>query len=398
MTTLPSIQCVKAEWDTCAAGDAAARSLWRVVEGPGAWQWESAGMRLADPQAEWCAVEWNTLGPAALEAYGNFLVEVTVSGSAEGAGLSFGPFKDFLVETAADAGKRRIQLEVDASAGRWSFRVDGRVMARSRWNSAVHSVGDLLTGTLTLKARHASNVLFEDFQIRPYSSSCAISVVVTCYRFEQRLRVTLRNWCHQTLDAGGYEILVVNPESPDGTGALLAATARSFPEVRVREVPAEAHFARNKGELIHRAIRASQGEWLWITDADCLFSPHALAGVLASLNNPSCLYYGSRMHLSDAQTDGLLAGRLDGLNEFDRLAQSREIQRVEAYPWGYTQIVHRSTWDRVPYRKDINHFADSDNVFTQECRRRNIHAVKMPGLFCLHLSHPFAWWGTECYL
>src|SRR5262249_14129751 len=134
------------------------------------------------------------------------------------------------------------------------------------------------------------------------------------------------------------------------------------------------------------------------TDADCLFSPHALAGLLPSLHNTSCLYYGRRLHLSDAQTDGLLSGRLDGLHDFDQLATSREVQRADEYPWGYTQIVHRSTWNRVPYRQDINHFAHSDNIFTEECLRRNIYAVKAPDLFCLHLSHPFAWWGTECYL
>lgn len=398
MTTAPpAIESVKTEWDACASGDAGSRSLWRTVEGPAAWQWEPAGLRLAEPGTEWCAVEWDALGSAALAEFGNFGVEVTVSGVAEGAGLSFGPFKDFLTEIAG-AGKRRLQLEVDARAGRWQFRVDGRVMSRSRWDSAVHGTGDLLQGTLTLKARNAASVLFEDLVVRPYACSCAISVLITCFRFEQRLRVALRNWCHQSLDAGSYEVLVVNPESPDGTGALLASASRSFPEVRVREVPAEAHLARNKGEMLHRAVRASQGEWLWITDADCLFSPQALGAVLPALRNPSCLYYGTRRHLSDAQTDGLLAGRYDGLTEFDQLAASPEIQRVEEYPWGYTQIVHRSTWDRIPYRQDINHFAHSDDIFAQECKRRNIQPVKMPGLFCLHLNHPFAWWGTESYL
>ncbi|MDP9170643.1 MAG: glycosyltransferase [Acidobacteriota bacterium] len=394
----PAIEDVQVEWHACVAGSVDARELWSVVEGPPAWQWEGDGLRLADPGAEWCATTWHPFGPAALEAFGNFLIEVTVSGCAEGAGISFGPFKDFLAEVRPDAGRRRIQLEVDAAAGRWSFRVDGRVMARSRWDAAVHHTGDLLQGALTFKARQAGSVLFEDFRIRPFSSSCAIAVVVTCYRFQQRLGVTLRNWCHQTLDPGSYEILVVNPESPDGTGALLAAAARSFPEVRIREVRAEASLARNKGELIHRAIRASQADWIWITDADCLFSPNTLAGVLPALQNPSSLYYGRRLHLSDAQTDGLLAGRLDGLHGFDQLAGSREIQRVEEYPWGYTQIVHRSTWNRIPYRKDINHFAHSDDIFAQECRRCNIRMEAVPGLFCLHLSHPFSWWGTDCYL
>jgi hypothetical protein len=87
---------------------------------------------------------------------------VTVNGSAAAAGLSFGHYKDFLIELEPQAGRHRLELEVDASTDSWAFRVDGRVVERCWWDSAVRNVADILNGTLTLKGNEANGVLFQD--------------------------------------------------------------------------------------------------------------------------------------------------------------------------------------------------------------------------------------------
>src|SRR5262249_12304622 len=151
----------------------------------------------------------------------------------------------------------RLHLEVDAAAGRWAFRVDGRLMESCWWNTDVRSVIDLLDGTLTLKAKRAVNVSFRNLRIETFDASCRLSVIMTCTRFLQRLRVSLRNWCHQDLPTGTYEVLVVNPQSPDGTHEHLAAVARSYLHVRVREIAVGSELACNKGAMINRAVAAS---------------------------------------------------------------------------------------------------------------------------------------------
>jgi hypothetical protein len=386
------------EWRSCLDLDPVALSRWQIEEG-GEWTWQASGTVVRGSANEWSAQSWLAFRPAQLEELGNFVVGVTISGKADAAGISFGPFKDFLAPLQAGGGKRRLQLEVDGAAGTWTFRVDGRLMTRHWWDSAVHGTDDLLAGTFTLKARLADEVLFEDFGVETFSSSCRVSVIMTCYRFQQRLRVSLRNWCLQSLPSGAFEILVVNPQSPDGTRELVAATARSFPHVRVREVPAGPEIARNKGAMINRAVKASRGEWIWFTDADCLFPPDCLKTVLNHVaGRPDRLFYGERRYLADGQTDSLLSGRLDSLADFEELALAARRQASENAPWGYTQVVHRSVLDRIPYREDINHFAHSDNVFVLECRRRRVKPEQIPGLFCLHLHHPFAWYGTDLYL
>jgi Glycosyl transferase family 2 len=385
-------------WARAVAGDAESRSQWCAGEG-GDWTWQPSGLLLDGGTSEWSELRWRRCEAATLAALRNFLVEVTVSGTADAAGLSLGPYKDFLVPASLDTGPRRLQLEVDAAAGCWAFRVDGRLIERSWWDGALQTVDDLLDGVLTLKARRAERTWFEDLCVRTFEASCRLSVVIVCYRYLQRLRLALRNWCHQELPSGAYEILVVNPHSPDGTHEHLAATARSYPHVRLRELVVDADRALDKGAMINRAVQASHGEWIWLTDADCLFAPSSARTVLRQLDSGAeHLFYGQRRHLSRRQTDALLSGRVDGLTEFDSLCASHSEQAHDHAPLGYTQIARRSTLRRLPYQDQLDTFASSDLTFVDACLHAGIGLRPVDGLVCLHLHHPFSWFGTDRYL
>jgi hypothetical protein len=385
-------------WSRALAGDRQVQARWQITEG-GIWSWENEGVRLKPSGAEWAGYEWRGIGSQDFSAFTNFVIEVTVSGKAEAAGLSFGPYKDFLVSLDSPRGERRLQLEIDVDAGCWAFRVDGQLMKRCWWDSAVHGVNDLINGVLTLKAKYGEEVLFQHLAIHPLQAPCRLSVIMTCYRFLQRLRVSLRTWCHQSISPGAYEVLVVNPQSPDGTHEHLAAVARSYPHVRVREIAVDAQLATNKGAMINRAVQMSRGEWIWLTDADCLFAPDCVATVLNHVDGQnSHLFYGQRRYLTAAQTDALLSGRVDALRDFDELVRTANVRPPENTPWGYTQIVHRATLARVHYHESVNHFAHTDEMFAADCQRQRILPRQINGLFCLHLDHPFAWYGTNAFL
>jgi len=192
---------------------------------------------------------------------------------------------------------------------------------------------------------------------------------------------------------------VVNPGNPDGTREHMRAVARSYPEVRVGEIPAPARLATNKGALINYAVPYSRGEWIWLTDADCLFPDSAIGAVLEHLKGrPDRLFYGQRRYLTGARTGELLAGRADGLSGFQSLAAATAVQPPENSPWGYTQIVPRAAFDRVRYTESFNHFAHSDGHFIESCKQAGFPPEQVPGLFCLHLDHPFAWYGSSEFL
>jgi hypothetical protein len=385
-------------WADAVAGDEDARAQWQVDEG-GGWAWQPDGVALEPSGWDWSSLGWRQCAATTLTDLGNFLVEVTVSGTADAAGLSLGPYKDFLVAVNPATGPRRLQLEVDASASCWTFRADGQLIGRNWWDSAVHTVDDLVNGMLTVKAYRPARVLFQDLTVHRFEASCRLSVVVACYRFLQRLRVVLRNWCSQELPSGSYEVIVINPHSPDGTHEHLAAVARSYPHVRIRELVVHADRAMNKGAMINQAVQASRGAWVWLTDADCLFAPTSGPVVMDHLDgDPGRLLFGQRRHLTSGQTDDLLSGRLDSVRHFDALCAGPSARAPDHSPWGYTQIVHRSTLDRLRYREDFDHFAHSDLAFVEDCRREGVSFQPINGLVCLHLQHPFAWYGTNLFL
>jgi hypothetical protein len=380
------------------AAESHSQEQWQVTEG-GNWSWQPDGVRLSSDGADWSALSWQGWDDFISSRGRNFLVETTVSGKAQAAGLSFGPYKDFLTSLDPTMSPRHLQLEVDADAGCWAFRIDGRLMNRCWWDSGVEGIEDLLNGTLTLKVQSGEDVLFHDLAFHTLSVSCQLTVIITCHRFLQRLRLALRNWCYQNLPSGAYEVLVVNPQSPDGTHEHIAAVARSFPQVRVREIAVDANLTTNKGAMINRAFAASRGEWIWLTDADCLFAPDCAASVLPLIQGrQDRLFYGQRRYLTATQTDALLAGRVDGVRDFGELAENANLRPPENSPWGYTQIVHRSTLQRLSYDEKHNHFAHTDGVFAETCRRQGVTPLQLEGLFCLHLEHPFSWYGTRSFL
>jgi hypothetical protein len=382
-----------AHWRRLAAGDPGAAARWRATGGH--WTFGDGGVEVAGDGSEWVSLEWDGGVPP---APGTLAVEVTVTGEAEAAGLSFGSYQDLLVRLS-DPAPRHVQVTLSAGED-WEHRVDGAPEPREWWNGAIGGAGDLRGGRLTLKARHAGRVRFTGLLAEPRAITPRLSVVLTCHRFLQRLRLALRTWCEQDLPAGELEILVVDPESPDGTAEHLAAVARSYGQVRVRALGAPGELATNKGALINRGLDASTGGWVWIADADCLVAPWAAREALRQAEaQPRHLYFLRRRHLSPGLTEALLAGRVDPVRDFDQLAAVAPSHKPDDNaPWGYGQVVPRAALAAVRYREDVDHFAGTDGSFASELRQRGYRPRALTGVVCLHLDHPFAWQGTTSFL
>jgi Glycosyl transferase family 2 len=370
--------------------------VWRVLEGNGSWRRQAGDVVLAGAGADWCALALPGAARDALRTGDEVAFEAAVAGSAKSAGLSFGPYLDFLAPLPAGARARWLSLELHADRGSWTFRVDGRLTSPGDGTPGARR---LLDGAPSLKALAAAEVAFTDIRVRRFPARCRVSVILTCHRFLQRLRIALLGWCRQDAPAGSFEVIVVNPASPDGTAEHLAAVSASFPDVRIRELFIDG--PPDKPVLINHAVRASAGDWVWLTDADCLFPSTAVRLVLdeldAGLAGERRLLFGGRRHLRRADTDALLAMALDGVSDFAALAGRADAAPPDHYPWGYTQIVPRQLLLDIPYREDMPHFAHSDGAFVDACRRGGIQSSAVEGLYCLHLDHPFAWFGTEAY-
>ena len=108
-------------WHRATGGDRQSQAGWQAVDG-GNWQGSPAGMQVRGTGPEWLALSWEGWDAAAARELGRFTVEVTVTGTADAAGISFGPYKDFLASVSQSTGPRHIQLEVDVDAACWALR------------------------------------------------------------------------------------------------------------------------------------------------------------------------------------------------------------------------------------------------------------------------------------
>jgi Glycosyl transferase family 2 len=394
----PLAQQLLSAWNATLAGDEQVRHEWHIDEGEG-WSWANDGAHAHNKGIAWSSLVWQRCDTNALQMLKNFVVEVTINGKAEAAGFSFGPYKDFLAPLEPTMGTRHLQLQVHASAGWWAFRIDGQLMERVWWDAAIHTTEDIINGIFTLKGKQIEELCVQSFSIHTFEVPCQVSIILTCHRFLQRLRVSLYNWCNQDAPLGTHEVLVAHPESQDGTHEYLSAVASSYPHMSIREVITKPPLTMSKGKMINQAIAASQGEWIWLADADMIFPPTAIAHLLSQINGQTqYLFYCQRSYLTASQTSALLSGRINALTAFEALAQASNPRSPDCAPWGYTQIVHRSVIERILYRDYFNHFANCDLLFVDDCKRHNIEPRHVDGLIGLHLDHPFSWYGTNTFL
>jgi hypothetical protein len=379
-------------WRKSTANEWPFRSQW--VAAGARWDWSHGEARHWGRGYEWSTLTWPGSFRDLVGEERNFAIEATIAGRAAGAGFSFGDFKDFLADPGHSSGRRRLRLELDSDTRLWTFYADGHVMDRRWWDARAATIDDLLDGPFSLKVHHGGEVAFSNVTLAASDPVCHISVIVTCYRFANRLRVTLRNWNQQDLPAGAYEVLIAGPEGPEGPGEQISETP--LHRAHIKRIPVAPELAVNKGLMINRAFEQSRGRWIWLTDADCLFSSSAARQTLEFIrSSPDCLYYGERWNLPQHWTNAALNGKVDGLAEFAELSRVAKTSGPDVGPYGFTQIVHRSVFNRIRYREDVNHFAHTDDQFAANCRRIGLRQERVQGLYCLHLVHPFAWYGTN---
>jgi glycosyltransferase involved in cell wall biosynthesis len=107
-----------------------------------------------------------------------------------------------------------------------------------------------------------------------------LSVVIPAYNEEQRLGPTLeRLHRHLAAQATGYEIVVVDDGSRDGTAAVVERAMLTIPNLSlVRQSP-----NRGKGGAVRRGMLAARGEIRVMWDADSSMPPEELPRLLAPI-------------------------------------------------------------------------------------------------------------------
>ncbi|MBI3078842.1 MAG: glycosyltransferase [Deltaproteobacteria bacterium] len=106
-----------------------------------------------------------------------------------------------------------------------------------------------------------------------------VSILIPARNEAATLGPCLRSLLAQTVPA--REILVVDDQSTDGTGAVAGAMAARHPQIRCLRVEELPEGWGGKNHALALGAAKASGEWLLFTDADTQHAPEALAQTLA---------------------------------------------------------------------------------------------------------------------
>lgn len=226
-----------------------------------------------------------------------------------------------------------------------------------------------------------------------------VSVLVTCFRYLRRFRVCLESLARQALPPGSLEIVVADPESPDGLAEALRAFAARYPQLRMVRLPMDARYHRNRGVGINRAFDASIGQVVIGIDGDLVFPPK-LIGTLANrvLASPDRVFGVRRVFVGREDTERILGGQLDPFENFASLSQSDGDGESGAFVGvlGYCQAVRRDAFARARYPEEFDAVNQSDIVFVERLKKwAGVTPQYLHEESALHLWHPRNWKGTD---
>ncbi len=133
-----------------------------------------------------------------------------------------------------------------------------------------------------------------------------VSIIMPAYKAEATIEATIRGLAGQTFP--GFEVIVVDDASPDGTGESACRALRQFGlrhvVVRLRENAGPSR-ARNAG------VALASGEYVAFQDADDTWTPDKLARQVALMDrHPEVTICGCQAELVAA--NGAVIGRLFG--------------------------------------------------------------------------------------
>ena len=118
-----------------------------------------------------------------------------------------------------------------------------------------------------------------------------LSVVVPCYNEKDSVEPTTRDLNDQLAGLSGFEIIVVDDGSTDGTGELLEQIARETKTVEL----IRHDLNRGYGAALKTGIRGARGRYVAITDCDGTYPNDRILDLLSHAQDGADMVVGARI-------------------------------------------------------------------------------------------------------
>ncbi len=128
-----------------------------------------------------------------------------------------------------------------------------------------------------------------------------VSILAGCSRYLQRFRVFAQSICRQQFDLDKVEVIVANPQSPDGLSTYLSLLRAAEIRPAFEEVLLDTTHYRNRGMMMQKAFEHARGKIVIGMDCDLVLQRISF--------NASSKRYGKIPIASSAFTGTFFRGR-----------------------------------------------------------------------------------------
>jgi glycosyltransferase involved in cell wall biosynthesis len=224
-----------------------------------------------------------------------------------------------------------------------------------------------------------------------------VSVVIPVYNKQDVLKSTLESVLGQSFRT--YEVVVVDDGSTDDGSSLVASFAD--PRIRlIQQTNQGSSAARNRG------IREARGNWIALIDADDLWEPDHLAGLVSAVAEPaligafSNLIYASTGHAAipfDVKSQIVedyfsfaLAANGYAISSSSVLVQRRQLVEAGLFTVGTAVGEDIDMWCRLAVRGPFRYVANASATYRDDldsstlARQLERHVPYPPGARTLH--------------
>ena len=196
-----------------------------------------------------------------------------------------------------------------------------------------------------------------------------VSIVIPARNEKDHIENILQDVTHQTYPIDYYEIIVVDDESSDITSNLVNAFSQRYPNVKPMSSQEGSPHLKNKKRALDVGIRASKGEIVLVTDADCRVTSRWVE-TMVSYFTPDV---GFAIGHSQVDSNETLNQQIEALDYLMLSAAARSTAQfgVPFACTGQNLAYRRAAFDEVG---GFSSFADSlggdDNFLLQAVRRK----------------------------
>ena len=173
-----------------------------------------------------------------------------------------------------------------------------------------------------------------------------VSVIIPAHNEEKRLRETLESLSQQRYE-GALEFVIVNDRSTDATPTIIQSFVDRDPRFRRVDVLVPSKRLAPKVNAVDTGVRASKGEIILTSDADCQYPKEWVAGMVAHFAPDVAMVVG----YVESTRAGARGGPLHTFETIDWLSLMLTSRSLTRFGWAFASSANNQGYRRTAFDK-----------------------------------------------